>query len=60
MAAKKKVSKWTIARLVASGALVGLSVAGVLGVDTTALTTTIFGVSGAAIAAVALKAVHVL
>lgn len=57
---KKRISKWTIARLVASGALLGVAVAGVLGIDTSGLMNTIFGVSGAAVAAVALKAVHVI
>ena len=57
MAARKKTSKWTVARLIASGALLGVTVAGLFGIDTSFLTT-IFGASGAVIAAVALKAVH--
>lgn len=60
MSTKKKTSKWTIARLIASGALLGVAVAGVLGVDTTAFMTTIFGGAGAAGAAFALKLVHVI
>ncbi|MFT0532494.1 hypothetical protein ACMHYJ_06605 [Castellaniella hirudinis] len=56
---KAKASKWTAARLIASGALLGVAVAGLLGVDTSFLNT-VFGASGAAAAAVALKAVHIL
>ncbi|TEA79808.1 hypothetical protein [Allopusillimonas ginsengisoli] len=56
---KTKTSKWTIARLIASGALLGVAVAGVLGVDTSFLNT-LFGASGAAAAVFALKAVHIL
>ena len=60
MATNKKTSKWTIARLIMSGALVGIAVAGLLGVDTSALTNAVSGLSGAAVAAVALKLVHMI
>lgn len=53
-----RTSGWTIARLIASGALLGISVAGLVGVDTSVLTT-IFGASGAVAAAIMLKAVHI-
>ena len=59
MTTHKKTSKWTIARLIASGALLGVTVAGLFGVDTSFLTT-VFGASGAVVAAIALKVVHVL
>lgn len=59
MTAKKTpTSKWTIARLIACGALLGISVAGLFGIDTSSLTT-LFGASGAVVAAAMLKAVHI-
>lgn len=58
--AKKKTSKWIVVRLLASGALLGVAIAGVLGVDTSAMASTIFGASGAVIAGALLKAAHVI
>jgi len=54
-----RTPKLTILRLLLGGALVGVSVAGILGVDTSAVLTTAFGASGAVIAGVALKMTHV-
>ncbi|PWE13083.1 hypothetical protein [Alcaligenes faecalis] len=60
MTTKKKTSAWTIVRLMASGALLGVAVAGMFGIDTSSVAGTIFGASGAAAAAIALKAVHLI
>ncbi len=57
---KTKTSKWTALRLIASGALLGVAVAGLVGVDTSSLLNAAFGASGAVIAAAALKVVHIL
>lgn len=55
---KDRISRWAVARLMASGALLGVAVAGLLGVDTS-MVNTLFGASGAAVTAVVLKAAHI-
>jgi len=54
-----RIPKLTILRLLAGGALIGVSVAGLLGLDTSAFLTTVFGASGAIVAGIALKMTHV-
>jgi|GEM_PF-4071779 len=60
MARTKKSSRLTTIRLIASGALVGIAVAGFFGADTSGWMNAIFGAGGATAAAVALKAVHLI
>jgi len=55
----QRISKLTLLRLLAGGALLGVSVSGMFGLNTSDLLTAVFGTAGAAVAAVALKATHV-
>jgi len=54
-----RIPKLTILRLLMGGALVGMSVASLLGFDTSGALAVLFGASGAAVAGVALKITHV-
>jgi len=54
-----RTPKLTILRLLAGGALLGVSLSGMFGLNTSDLLTALFGTAGAAVAAVALKVTHV-
>jgi len=54
-----RTPKLTILRLLAGGALLGISLAGLFGLNTSDLFTVISGATGAAVAAAALKMTHV-
>lgn len=62
VAVKKKMSKLTLARMIASGALLGIVIAGMFGVDLTlnSSASLISGAAGAAGSAMLLKLVHLI
>lgn len=59
---KKKMSKLTLARLIASGALLGIVIAGMFGIDLSLSSNAsiISGAAGAAGSAMLLKLVHLI